>query len=277
MPIRLELPRTFVDQVLAEDRPLIGLWACAGSAITAEIVAGSGCDWMLIDAEHSPNGLESLLAQLHAVSGYPAAPVVRPPFGDTVIIKQVLDLGAQNLLIPMVDTAEQATEIVRAIRYPMGGVRGVGSSLARSSRWNRVDNYLARANDTISLTVQIESATAVTNVDAIAAVDGVDALFVGPADLAASMGYLGQQNHPEVFDAVLRTIAAGRAAGKPVGVNAFVPTDAERFIEAGASFVAVGADVAILARQTEALVDRFIPAAGASEPEASAISPRSSY
>lgn len=277
MSVRLELPRTFVDRVGDEDRPLIGLWACAGSAITAEIVAGSGCDWVLIDAEHSPNGLESLLAQLHAVSAYPAAPVVRPPFGDTVIIKQVLDLGAQNLLIPMVDTAEQATEIVRAVRYPQGGVRGVGSSLARSSRWNRVDGYLARANDTISLIVQIESATAVANVDAIAAVDGVDALFVGPADLAASMGYLGQQNHPKVIEAVLHTIAAGRAAGKPVGVNAFVPADAEHFIAAGASFVAVGADVAILARQTEALVDHFIQVAGATEPGASGASPRSSY
>lgn len=266
MPVRLTLPPTFTDQIRAEDRPLIGLWACAGSTVTAEIVAGSGCDWVLIDAEHSPNGLESLLAQLHAVAAYPAAPVVRPPYGDTVIIKQVLDLGAQNLLVPMVDTAEQAAEIVRAVRYPSGqagdGVRGVGSALARSSRWNRVDGYLARANDTISLTVQIESATAVANVDLIAAVDGVDALFVGPSDLAASMGLLGQQNHPEVVAAVLRAISAGRAAGKPVGVNAFVTADADRYIEAGASFVAVGADVAILARQTEALVDRFAAAAG---------------
>lgn len=267
MPVRLELPPTLVSRIEAKDRPLIGLWACAGSAITAEIVAGSGCDWVLIDAEHSPNGLESLLAQLHAVAAYPAAPLVRPPFGDTVIIKQMLDLGAQNLLIPMVDTAEQAAEVVRAVRYPSGqgggGVRGVGSALARSSRWNRVEGYLGRANETISLTVQIESATAVSNVDAIAAVDGVDALFVGPSDLAASMGYLGQQNHPEVVDAVLRSIEAGKAAGKPVGVNAFVPADAERYMQAGASFVAVGADVAILARQTEALVDRFISAAGA--------------
>lgn len=262
MPVRLELPRTLVERVRDEDRPLIGLWACAGSAVTAEIVAGSGCDWVLIDAEHSPNGLESLLAQLHAVAAYPAVPVVRPPYGDTVIIKQILDLGAQNLLIPMVDTAEQAAEIVRAVRYPQAGVRGVGSALARSSRWNRVDSYLTRANETISLTVQIESATAVSNAAAIATVDGVDALFVGPADLAASMGLIGQQSHPEVVAAVLQTIAAGVAAGTPVGVNAFVPADAERYMEAGASFVAVGADVAILARQTEAIVDRYLPAQG---------------
>lgn len=274
MPIRLELPTTFADRLRASDRPLIGLWACAGSAVNAEIVAGSGCDWILIDAEHSPNGLESLLAQLHAVSAYPAAPLVRPPVGDTVIIKQVLDLGAQNLLIPMVDSAEQAAEIVRAVRYPQGGVRGVGAALARSGRWNRVEGYLQRARDTISLTVQIESAEAVKNVDAIVATEGVDALFVGPSDLAASLGLLGQQSHPEVVAAVLRTIEAGKAAGKPVGVNAFVAADAERYIEAGAAFVAVGADVAILARQTEALVDRFIPADKEASEQAS---PRGSY
>lgn len=273
MPIRLELPSTFADRLRESDRPLIGLWACAGSPITAEIVAGSGCDWVLLDAEHSPNGLESVLAQLYAMSAYPVSPLVRPPFGDTVLIKQFLDLGAQNLLIPMVDSAEQAEQIARAVRYadgaPGGGVRGVGSALARSARWNRVEGYLGKARSTISLTVQIESSAAVADVEQIAAVEGVDALFVGPSDLAASMGHLGQQSHPEVVAAVLRAIAAGKAAGKPVGVNAFVPEDAEKYIEAGASFVAVGADVAILARQTEALVDRFIGDAGDS--------PRASY
>ncbi|QAB18253.1 2-dehydro-3-deoxyglucarate aldolase [Leucobacter muris] len=267
MPIRLELPATLRERLDAADRPLIGLWACAGSPITAEIVAGSGCDWVLLDAEHSPNGLESVLAQLYAMSAYPVAPLVRPPFGDSVTIKQFLDLGAQNLLIPMVDSAEQAAEVVRAVRYPDGsaggGVRGVGSALARSARWNRVEGYLGRASETISLTVQIESATAVADVERIVAVDGIDAIFVGPSDLAASMGLLGQQNHPEVVDSVLRAIAAGVSAGKPVGVNAFVEADAERYIEAGASFVAVGADVAILARQTEAVVDRFAGAATA--------------
>lgn len=269
MSVRLELPPTFADRLATSERPLIGLWACAGSPVTAEIVAGSGCDWVLLDAEHSPNGLESVLAQLYAMSAYSVAPLVRPPYGDTVLIKQFLDLGAQNLLIPMVDSAEQAAEIVRAVRYPQGGVRGVGSALARSARWNRVEGYLGRASETISLTVQIESAAAVADVERIAATDGVDALFVGPSDLAASMGYLGQQSHPEVVAAVLRAIEAGLAVGKPVGVNAFVPADAERYIEAGASFVAVGADVAILARQTEALVERFIGKEGSNAPRAS--------
>lgn len=278
MPIRIELPPTLADRLAEAERPLIGLWACAGSPITAEIVAGSGCDWVLLDAEHSPNGLESILAQLHAMSAYPAAPLVRPPFGDTVTIKQVLDLGAQNLLIPMVDTAEQARDLVRAVRYPDGtpggGVRGVGSALARSARWNRVEGYLGRASQTISLTVQIESATAAENAAEILAVDGVDAVFIGPSDLAASMGLLGQQSHPDVVATVLHTIEAARAAGKPAGVNAFVPEDAERYIAAGASFVAVGADVAILARQTEALVDRFTQPLG---PGSSDAAPRASY
>ncbi|MBS3181569.1 HpcH/HpaI aldolase family protein [Leucobacter manosquensis] len=257
MPLHLSLPETLRDRLAASDRALIGLWASASSPVTAEIVAGSGCDWVLLDAEHSPNGLESVLAQLHAMAAYPVAPLVRVPYGDTVTIKQFLDLGVQNLLVPMVDSAAQAEEIVRAVRYPPRGVRGVGSALARSARWNRVDDYLQRADETISLTVQIESAAAVADADRILAVDGVDAIFIGPSDLAASMGLLGQQNHPDVVEAVLGTIRRAIAAGKPAGVNAFVPEDAERYVEAGASFVAVGADVAILARQTEALVARF--------------------
>ncbi|MBK0422509.1 2-dehydro-3-deoxyglucarate aldolase [Leucobacter sp. CSA2] len=276
MPVRVTLPPTLRARLDVSDRPLIGLWACAGSPVTAEIVAGSGCDWVLLDAEHSPNGLESVLAQLHAMSGYPVAPLVRPPFGDPVLIKQFLDLGVQNLLIPMVDSAEQASEVVRAARYPLNGIRGVGSALARSARWNRVENYLGRADEFVSVTVQIESAAAVADVERIVRVDGVDAIFVGPSDLAASMGLIGQQNHPEVVEAVLRSIRAAVDAGIPAGVNAFVPADAERYIEAGASFVAVGADVAILARQTEALVERFIPAAN-NEADGADPAPRASY
>lgn len=268
MPVRVELPPTFRDRLSHADRPLIGLWSSAGSVINAEIVASSGSDWVLIDAEHSPISLESILAQLHAVSAYRATPVVRVPFGDTVVMKQFLDLGAQNLLVPMVDSVEQAEGIVRAVRYPTRGVRGVGSALARSARWNRVDGYLARADGTISLTVQIESAAAVAAVEGIVAVDGVDAIFVGPSDLAASMGHLGQQNHPDVVEAVLHSIRVANAAGVPVGVNAFVAEDAERFIDAGANFVAVGADVSLLARATEALVDRFV-GSGDTSPRAS--------
>ena len=261
MPVRVNLPKTLTERLAESDEPLFGLWCCSGSAINAEIVAGSGCDWVLVDAEHSPNGLESILAQLYALSGYPVTPVVRPPFGDTVTLKQFLDLGVQNLLIPMVDTGEQAREIARAVSYPdgsaAGGVRGVGSALARSSRWNRVPNYLTNARSTVSLTVQIESAEAVNNAEEIINTDGVDAVFVGPADLAASLGLIGQPSHPEVVSRVLRVIELANSAKKPVGVNAFAEADARRYLAAGANFVAVGADVAILARQTEQLIAKY--------------------
>lgn len=273
MPVRMTLPPTLAARLAASDRPLVGMWVCSGSALNAEIAAGSGLDVVLIDAEHSPNGPESIIAQLHAVAAYPVAPLVRPPFGDTVVIKQYLDLGVQNLLVPMVDSAEQAAEVVRAVRYPPLGVRGVGSALARSSRWNRVPGYLADASSTISLFVQVESRAAVEHVAEIVAVDGVDGILVGPADLAASMGRLGQQEHAEVVDGVLRSIRAAVDAGKPCGVNAFDPTAADRYLAAGAAFVLVGADVALLARASEALAARFIPDTSETPTEA----PRAGY
>lgn len=254
----MTLPPTLAARIAASDRPQYGMWVCSGSAVNAEIAAGSGLDVVLIDAEHSPNGLESILAQLHAVSAYPVAPLVRPPAGDPVLIKQYLDIGVQNLLVPMVDSAEQAAEMVRAVRYPPHGIRGIGSSLARASRWNRVDDYLADASSTISLFVQIESAAAVVAVEQILAVEGVDGILMGPADLAGSMGALGQQDHPDVVEGVLRSIRAATAVGKPAGVNAFVPAMADRYVEAGAAFVLVGADVSSLARASEALADRYI-------------------
>lgn len=257
MSFRIEPERTFRDALAQEPGPLIGLWVCSGSPLVAEIMAGSGADWLLIDTEHSPNSLESVLAQLQAVHGYPVVPVVRLPWNDVVLVKQYLDLGAQNLLIPMVNDAEQARAAVAAVRYPPDGVRGVGSALARAARWNRIPDYLARANQTISLTVQIETTEAVANVEEILAVDGVDAIFVGPSDLAPSMGHLGQQEHPEVISAVERCLAAAGTAGKPAGVNAFVEATARHYLDAGARFVLVGADVAILARSSEQLAERF--------------------
>jgi 4-hydroxy-2-oxoheptanedioate aldolase len=269
MPVRMTLPPTFAARLAASDRPLVGMWVCSGSPLVAEIAAGSGLDWVLIDGEHSPNGLESILAQLQAVAAYPVAPLVRPPYGDVVTIKQYLDLGAQNLLVPMVDSADHAAELVRAMRYPPAGVRGVGSALARVSRWSRVDGYLADAASTVSLTVQIESAAAVDEVEQILATEGVDAIFIGPSDLAASMGHLGRQDHPDVVAAAEKCLRAAAAAGKPAGVNAFDPVMADRYLAAGASFILVGADVALLARASEALAERFIGATNS--PSASSI------
>jgi 4-hydroxy-2-oxoheptanedioate aldolase len=214
-------------------------------------------DWTLIDMEHSPNGLESVLSQLQAVAAYPIVPVVRVPVGDPVVLKQVLDLGAQNILFPMVCSSAQAQEIVEAVHYPPRGRRGVGSALARSARWNRVPDYLQRADTHVSLFVQIETAEGVAAAAEIAAVDGVDGVFVGPSDLAASMGLLGQPSHPDVEAAVLRAFSAAAAAGKPVGVNAFDAAVAGRYLAAGASFILVGADVSLLARGSEALAEQF--------------------
>lgn len=248
---------TFTHDLAAADRPLAGMWVCSGSSVVAEICAGAGLDWLMIDMEHAANGLESVLAQLQVAAGYPVTPMVRVPTGETAIIKQVLDLGAQNLLVPMISTAEQAREVVEAAHYPPRGRRGVGSALARSGRWNRVEGYLADGSDHVSVVVQVETAEGVAAAGEIAAVDGVDGVFVGPSDLAASMGLLGQQTHPDVIAAVYRTFEAVHAAGKPVGVNAFDPDIARAYVDAGADFVLVAADVAILARSTEALADRW--------------------
>lgn len=256
----LHLSTTFRDRLAEAGRPLAGLWACSGSPLVTEILAGSGIDWLLIDMEHSPNGLEATLAQLQVAAAYPVTPVVRVPIGDVVTIKQVLDLGAQNLLVPMVSSADEARAAVEAVRYPPRGKRGVGSALARSARWNRVDGYLRDADRHTSLFVQIETAEGVDNAGEIAAVEGIDGVFVGPSDLAASLGRLGQQTHSDVTAAVLRAFEAVRAAGKPVGVNAFDDAVARSYVEAGAAFVLVGADVAILARASEAHASAWVPA-----------------
>lgn len=256
----LRLAPSFRERLAASDRALVGMWACSGSPLMTEIAAGSRLDWLLIDMEHSANTLETVLLQLQAVAAYPITPVVRVPSADVVAIKQILDVGAQNLIVPMVSSADEARAAVAATRYPPEGVRGVGSALARSARWNRVEHYLQEAAGHTSLTVQIETVAGVDAATDIAAVDGVDAVFVGPADLSASMGLLGQQTHPEVVAAVESVFAAVKAAGKPVGVNAFDPATADSYLAAGADFVAVGADVALLARASEALASRFIAA-----------------
>lgn len=256
----LQLTPTFRERLARADRTLYGGWICSGSAVAAEIMAGAGFDWLLIDMEHAPNGLESVLAQMHAVSGYPVTPVVRVPAGETVVVKQVLDLGVQNILVPMVSDREEAERVAAMAQYPPAGVRGVGSALARSARWNRVPRYLQDAAAYVSVFVQIETVQGVTNAADIAAVDGIDGVFCGPSDLAASMGLIGQQTHPEVIAQVSQAFSAITAAGKPAGVNAFDPVAARNYARAGASWVLVGADVALLARGSEQLAADFIPA-----------------
>jgi 4-hydroxy-2-oxoheptanedioate aldolase len=254
----LHLNPTFGRRLAESDRILYGGWICTGSPVAAEIMAGAGLDWLLIDMEHAPNGLESTLAQLHAVSGYPVTTMVRVPVGDTVVIKQVLDLGAQNILVPMVSSADQARDVAAMAQYPPAGRRGVGSALARSGRWNRVDGYLSEAADHVSVFVQVESPEGVRQAGEIAAVEGIDGVFVGPSDLAASMGLLGQQTHPDVVAAATTALTKINSAGKPAGVNAFDPDAAQTYADAGAGFILVGADVALLARGSEQLAATYI-------------------
>lgn len=239
------------------ERPQIGMWIASGNAYSAEICAGSGIDWLMLDQEHVPNDLRSTLSQLQAVAAYPVEVLVRPASGDPVAIKQLLDLGVTNLIVPMIESADEARAVVSATRYPPMGIRGVGSALARASRWNRVSDYLVTASDTISVTVQVETAPAVEALPEILDVDGIDAVFIGPADLAASLGRLGQPEHPEVTTVIEEALRLISGSGKPGGVNAFNPDVARRYLAAGAGFVLVGADVTLLARGSEALAAQY--------------------
>ena len=244
-------------QALREGRPQIGLWVAVADAYVAEMLATTGFDWLLIDGEHAPNDLRSTLGQLQALAAYPAHAVVRPVQGDTALIKQVLEIGAQTLLVPMVETAEQAAQVVAATRYPPHGVRGVGSAIARSARWNTVGDYLHRANDQMCVLVQVESARAIGNLAAIAAVEGVDGVFFGPADLSASMGHLGNASHPDVVNTITAGIAVVRAAGKAPGILATDPQQARHWLALGALFVAVGVDTMLLMAAARSLAASF--------------------
>lgn len=247
-------------QRLCSGEPMTGVWLSLASPYVAELVATAGFDWLLLDGEHAPNDLTSLLAQLQAIAPYASAPVVRPPQGDTVLIKQYLDIGVQNLLIPMVETAEQAAEVVAATRYPPEGIRGMGSFLARASRWGQIEDYLNRADEEICLILQLESPLALANLEAIAAVEGVDGLFIGPADLSAAMGHRGNPGHPEVRAAIDDAIARIQVAGKSAGIITFDEAEARGYLAAGCGFVGVGVDALVLAEGLRGLAGRFRPA-----------------
>lgn len=256
----MHTPSNTFKQALKNKRPQIGLWMGLASAYTAEICALAGFDWLVIDGEHAPNDLRSIQAQLQTLAAYPGShPVCRVPLGETALIKQYLDLGAQNILVPMVDTAEQAAQLVQAMRYPQddgqGGVRGMAG--ARASRWGHFPDYFKRANQEVCLMVQVESREALKNLDAIAATPGVDGVFIGPADLSASMGHVGNAAHPEVQAAIEDAIARILQAGKAPGILTPDEKLAKHYLSLGALFVAVGLDTQILVRQTTALAAHF--------------------
>ena len=256
----MHTPTNTFKQALRERRPQIGLWMGLASAYTAEICALAGFDWLVVDGEHAPNDLRSIQAQLQTLAAYPGShPVARVPVGDTALIKQYLDLGAQNILVPMVDTPEQAAQIVRAMRYPqddgLGGIRGMAG--ARASRWGHYPDYFKRANEEVCLLVQVESREALKHLDAIAATPGVDGVFIGPADLSASLGHVGNAAHPQVQAAIEDAIARILKAGKAPGILTPDEKLAQHYLSLGAVFVAVGLDTQILMRQTTTLAARF--------------------
>ena len=252
----MELPRNDFKRAIAEGRRQIGLWCSLASHVSIEIVAGSGFDWLLLDTEHSPNDPPMVLSQLQAVMENEAHPIVRPAWNDAVLIKRYLDMGVQTLLLPVVNSAEEARAAVAATRYPPRGVRGFSGG-SRSSRFGRVKDYHSRCEDEICVLVQAETQKALDNLDAIVATEGIDGVFIGPGDLSAAIGYLGDQNNPAVVDVIVGAIKRIRAGGKAAGILTPDEGLARRYIEAGATFTAVGSDSGILARQSEALARRF--------------------
>jgi len=254
--IDMDMPKNTFKQAIREGRPQIGLWTSLCSNIAAEVIAGAGFDWVLLDTEHAPNELPMVFAQLQAMVGGTAAPVVRPAWNDIVILKRLLDIGAQNLLIPYVQNAAEARAAVAATRYPTQGTRGV-AVLFRANHYGRIKDYHQRVQEELCVLVQIETRAAVENIEAIAAVEGVDGLFIGPSDLAAALGHLGESGHPEVRAAIENAVTRIRKAGKPAGILAPVEADARHWLAKGFTFVAVGSDLGLLARHSEALAAKF--------------------
>ncbi len=243
---------------LAAKNAQVGLWLSMADPYLAEVSATAGFDWLLIDGEHAPNDLRSTLAALQAVASYRAQPVVRAVNGDVALIKQLLDIGVQNLLVPMVDTAEQAASIVSATRYPPLGIRGVGSAVGRASRWSARGDYLDASDGEVCLLVQAESVKALENLEAICAVEGVDGVFIGPADLAASMGFRGKPGHPQVQAAIEQAMRTIIASGKAAGTLTSDPALARRYLDLGCSFVATGVDVLLFANAARKLAESFL-------------------
>ena len=256
--MKVELPQNAFKRALKAGQPQIGLWSSLSSNYSVEVIAGAGFDWILLDMEHSPNDLESLLSQLQAAAPYASQAIVRVPWNDMVTIKRVLDAGAQSLLIPYVQNASEAKAAVSNTRYPPAGVRGVAGT-TRATRFGRVKDYAKRAHEEICVLVQLETKPALEEIEKVAAVDGVDGIFIGPADLHASMGHTGETAHPAVMPLIEDCIRRIRKAGKAPGYLSPIEADAKRMLAAGTTFCAVGADIGLLARGAENLLAKFKP------------------
>ena len=252
----MDFPVNQFKPALRSGRQLIGLWSSLASAAATEILADSGFDWILIDTEHAPNDTPMVADHLRAASLGTAAPVVRPAWNDAVILKRLLDVGAQTLLVPFVQSVEEAERAVAATRYPPRGVRGV-AAVHRANRYGRVPEYFQRADDEMCVLVQLETRKSLDALEQIAAVDGVDGVFIGPSDLAASLGYLGQNAHPEVRRAIADACRRAQELGTPIGILAPVEADARAYLDMGFNYVAVGSDVVTLRKGCDALVQLF--------------------
>jgi 4-hydroxy-2-oxoheptanedioate aldolase len=252
----MDMPINKFKRGLKNGPPQCGCWLSLASVMSTEICAGAGFDWLLIDTEHAPNELHMVHTQILAASAYDVPILVRPAWNDTVILKRLLDIGVQSFVVPYVQNAEEARKAVAATRYTPNGVRGVSVS-SRSSRFGRVKDYLPQADNEICVLVQIESREALKNIEAIAAVDGVDGLFIGPQDLAADLGHLGNPGHPEVAAAISDALARMKKAGKAPCILAFAEADAKKWIAQGARMVAVTSDLFLLAKESSAVAARF--------------------
>jgi 2-dehydro-3-deoxyglucarate aldolase len=248
-------PNSFKRDLLA-GKKLIGIWSSLANEITTEALGVAGFDWVVLDGEHSPNNVRTFITQLMALKDSPTAPVVRPTCNNAAEIKLLLDSGFYNFLIPFVESADEAHSAVSATRYPPQGIRGVSVS-QRSNRYGTVPDYFKNVNQHICVMVQIESRAGVAAVKDIAAVEGVDCIFVGPSDLAAALGHLGNASHPEVQAAIAQVFADAKAAGKPSGILAPAEADARRYLAMGATFVGVGSDLGAFRNATQALCDRY--------------------
>jgi 4-hydroxy-2-oxoheptanedioate aldolase len=252
----MEIPRNAFKRALAEGRRQIGIWSSLGSNVVAEILAPAGFDWVLLDMEHSPNEIPGLIQQMQALAGGTATPIVRPAWNDPVVIKRVLDAGAQSILVPFVQNAAEARAAVAATRYPPHGIRGVSAG-ARGGRYGRIDGYLHKANAEMCVLVQIETPMGMANLEAIAAVEGVDGVFIGPSDLAATHGHLGNPGHPDIDRLIFEAGARLAKAGKPAGFLTPNQELARRTIDAGFLFVAVGSDSGLMVKAADTLAKTF--------------------
>ena len=252
-----DMPRNKFRAGIETGKTQYGVWLGIPDQSAAEIMAGAGFDWLLVDHEHGAFELRDVMTHLQAMAAYDVAPIVRPVDGNPALLKKLCDIGAQSFIVPMIDTAEQAAKVVSAVRYPPEGTRGMGTSLARAARWNAVPGYVGKANDEMLVIVQAETVTAIDNLEAIANTPGIDGVFIGPSDLSASMGYVGNVSHPDVVDTVSNALRTIRAADKYAGLLCLDESMVAQFEECGANFVGVGVDTLLLGNAARRLAASF--------------------